>query len=403
VRLFLSYAREDRIRVSELVEVLRAGGFEVSWDDEISPGAEWATELERGIARCEAFLCAISKDATESEWCQWELAQAVALGRPIIPILIRPAAPPLPAIAKLQWLDISAGLRNRDVAQLVGHLARLGQKPPRGSVTHREHPAGLPSRVLPPVPRDHLTVSQAVLVPSTTAQRPYAWQPDPDRAAQSIEILGVDFGTSTSAVAVARGSEVEMIPNDLGEISTPSVVAIASDGTPLVGQRAVDLLMQSPERGIVEVKRALGREMEGEFGGPVVLEVDGVAYSPIQLTAFVLRQLRRDAEAYIGGPVRGAVLGAPAYFDSSQCDALVRAAKLAGLAVTRVIPEPVAACMGVTERGWEDIVCRKAGRPRGYSRHPRARRSVHGCDRARLGGHRPRLRSWWRNVRRGNA
>ena len=160
-------------------------------------------------------------------------------------------------------------------------------------------------------------------------------------------IVGVDFGTTVSSLAVTRSDTIELIPNDLGETSTPSAVAIAEDGTPLVGQRAFDLLLRRPDRGVLEVKRLLGHETAAEIGGTPILDVDGIGYAPVDLAAFILRQLREDAEAHLGGSVTRAVLTAPAYLDHSQHAALMQAAAKAGFVVMRVVPEPVAACMGL--------------------------------------------------------
>jgi molecular chaperone DnaK (HSP70) len=164
-------------------------------------------------------------------------------------------------------------------------------------------------------------------------------------------IIGIDFGTSTCAVGVHRGQEAELIPNDLGETSTPSAVAIALDGTPLVGSRAMDFLLEHPDRGVLEVKRVFGEVIVKQLGGPPILDIDGIGYEPADLAAFILRQLRADAEAFLGSRVRRAVISAPAYFDPSEFHTLEEAASRAGLDVLRSIPEPVAACMGVTARG----------------------------------------------------
>jgi molecular chaperone DnaK (HSP70) len=175
----------------------------------------------------------------------------------------------------------------------------------------------------------------------------FAWpaEPQPDGSSVS-EIVGIDFGTTTSSVATSREGVAVLIPNALGQVETPSAVAIDEDGTPLVGEAALMLLLRRPERGVMEVKRLFGRETARAFGGAPVLEVDGTSYRPTDLAAFVFRQLRRDAEAHLGAPVRRVVLAAPAHFDHSQLLALRQAAGLAALEVLRVIPEPVAACLG---------------------------------------------------------
>ena len=160
-------------------------------------------------------------------------------------------------------------------------------------------------------------------------------------------IVGIDFGTSISAVAVHGPRGPELIPNDLGETSTPSAVAFGTEGNILVGQPAVDYLMRRPERGVLEVKRLFGYDVAREFEGNPLLVVDGVAYTPVHLAAFILRKLGQDATLSLQREVNSAVLTAPAYFDQSQFNALMEAAQLAGFYVMRVVPEPVAASMGV--------------------------------------------------------
>jgi molecular chaperone DnaK (HSP70) len=178
--------------------------------------------------------------------------------------------------------------------------------------------------------------------------RLYSWeQTSRNRLPKSAYVIGIDFGTTESSVAIYRNKVCNLIPNDLGELSTPSAVAIASDGTSLIGRRAVDYLLQRPERGVLDIKRLLGSSFEREKNGTPVLEIDGIAYTPVHFVAFILQQLREDAEAYLQLPASDAVITAPAYFDHSQYSALIQAAELAKLRVLRVLPEPVAACMGV--------------------------------------------------------
>src|SRR5271157_5156817 len=89
MRLFVSYAHVDSVRVADLAAVLRAAGFDPWWDDSLEPGDDWKAELRRRIAACDAFLYLLSTDSVESEWCGWELAQAAELSKPIVPILVR--------------------------------------------------------------------------------------------------------------------------------------------------------------------------------------------------------------------------------------------------------------------------------------------------------------------------
>jgi molecular chaperone DnaK len=348
MRLFVSYAHVDTIRVAELAKDLAARGFEVWWDDHLEPGDDWKAELIRRIHGCDAFLFVASGDSTESEWCQWELAQATALAMLIVPVIIRAGIKLPRAIAGLQYVDASAGLDSGDFAKLVERLAKLRQTGVSGASSHRPRPRGFPARFTRPLPPTYRTVSQGYLRPAAPNTYAYKWPPGASRdSPHGAPLVGIDFGTSTSAVALYRGDALTLVPNNLGETSTPSAVAIAEDGTPLVGQRAQEFLLRRPDRGVLEVKRLFGLEMARELGGPPVLEVDGISYSPIDLAAFVFCKLRSDAEAYTGAAVFKAVLTAPAHFDQVQRVALMQAARLAGLEVLRVIPEPVAACMAV--------------------------------------------------------
>jgi molecular chaperone DnaK len=356
MRLFLSYARVDAIPVGELAAVLRAAGFDPWWDDRLEPGDDWKAELKRRIAACGAFLYLLSPDSVESEWCGWELAQAAQLGKAIMPILVRAGTPLPTAVAHLQYLDASGGLRNIDVARLVGKLGRIDQQHIREPVAHHHSPAGIPARFRRPLPKNYRTIAQAYLQPLSGDLPLYQRaEAPPSQLPPTSSFIGIDFGTTMSSVAVEHEGEVELIPNNFGETSTPSAVAIATDGTVLVGQHAVNLLMQRPERGVLEVKRLFGDDLLKEFGGPPVLVVDGAAYTPLHLAGFIFRKLREDAESYLQRAVRDSVLAAPAYFDASQCGDLVRAAQLAGLRALRVIPEPVAACMGVMRAAKDDV------------------------------------------------
>src|SRR6185312_8512707 len=188
--------------------------------------------------------------------------------------------------------------------------------------------SGLPARFHQPLPKEYRTVSQGFLRSLTPNLRLFQW---PDTSQLPVRsgghIVGIDFGTSLSSIAVLQNAgQPELIPNDFGEGFTPSAVAIADDGTPIIGQRAADYILRRPERGVLEVKRLFGREIAQDFEGNPVLDVDGVAYTPVHLAAFILERLRRDAEEHLECSVSKAVLTAPAYFGPSQFAALVNAA-----------------------------------------------------------------------------
>jgi hypothetical protein len=200
-------------------------------------------------------------------------------------------------------------MQNRDVAKLVGKLARMKQgisiKNPND-----ETPSGLPSRFRQPLPRNYRTISQGYLQPISTDLKLYEWMKIPldDRFPVTKLVIGIDFGTTLSAVAVYIDDELMVLPNSIGELYTPSAVAIGIDGTPLIGHRATEFLKQNPDRGVIEVKRLFGHDLMRDFGGPPVLVVDGVAYSPVHLAAFILIKVRQDAEAHLQMKIKNAVL-----------------------------------------------------------------------------------------------
>ena len=348
MRLFIGFAHIDEIVVGALARILADAGHEIWWDDELLLGDDWEAELVRQIAGCEVFLYVASDDSAESEWCRWELAQARALSKIIVPVMVRAGVKLPREIASLQYADLSSGVSDDWAVRLVEGLARLRQTMVSEAASASPNPRGFPARFTRPLPKSYRTVAQGYLRPAAPDSVAHEWPKTPASPVDpGNRIVGIDFGTTTSAVALHSETTISLLPNDLGETATPSAVAIGVDGTPLVGQRAIELLLRRPERGVLEVKRLFGREMIDEVGGPPVLEVDGISYSPVDLAAFVFRKLRIDAESHLGSSIRRAVLAAPAYFDMSQLVALQRAAQLAGWEVMRVIAEPVAACMGV--------------------------------------------------------
>ena len=165
-----------------------------------------------------------------------------------------------------------------------------------------------------------------------------------------MAIIGIDLGTTNSLAAVWRNGTSELIPNSLGEYLTPSVVSVDSDGTILVGAAARDRLITHPEHTAAGFKRSMGTGRRYELGSRVFTAED--------LSSFVLRRLREDAEAYLGEVVDEAVVSVPAYFAESQRAATKRAGALAGLKVERLVNEPSAAAMaGHIGEGDGDKVC----------------------------------------------
>ncbi len=150
-------------------------------------------------------------------------------------------------------------------------------------------------------------------------------------------IIGIDLGTTNSLVSVWRDGEVELIPNALGAMLTPSAVSIGKDDATLVGQAARDRLSTHPERSAASFKRAMGTDH--------LFELAGRPYRVEELSALVLRSLKADAERALGSPVEDAVITVPAYFSNAQRKATEAAGKLAGLNVRRLLNEPTAAAM----------------------------------------------------------
>ena len=165
-----------------------------------------------------------------------------------------------------------------------------------------------------------------------------------------MAVIGIDLGTTNSLVACWRGGRVELIPNALGEFLTPSVVSLDEDGSLLVGQAARERLVSHPERTASCFKREMGTGKRCDLGGR--------SFTPEELSSFVLRQLREDAEAYLGEPVTEAVVSVPAYFAEAQRSATKRAGALAGLTVERLVNEPSAAAVAAhAGDGDADRVC----------------------------------------------
>lgn len=158
------------------------------------------------------------------------------------------------------------------------------------------------------------------------------------RSAVSVGVrIGIDLGTTYSLVSVLRGGRAEILPNALGERQTPSAVSIDDDGAILVGAPARARALTHPERTFRNFKRDMGTDREFRYGGH--------RFRPEELSALVLRQLGRDAEAALGAPVDEAVVTVPAYFGELQRRATRDACEIAGLRVERLINEPTAAAL----------------------------------------------------------
>lgn len=151
------------------------------------------------------------------------------------------------------------------------------------------------------------------------------------------KIIGIDLGTTNSCVAVFEGNERVIIPNTQGGRTTPSVVAFSKTGERLVGEAAKRQAVTNPDRTISSIKRDMGTDRR--------ISIDGKAYTPEQISAMILQQLKADAESYLGEPVTEAVITVPAYFTDSQRQATKDAGTIAGLNVQRIINEPTSAAL----------------------------------------------------------
>lgn len=155
------------------------------------------------------------------------------------------------------------------------------------------------------------------------------------------KIIGIDLGTTNSAVAVMEGGESTIIPNIEGNRTTPSIVAFTKDGERLVGETAKRQAITNPERTIQSIKREMGTDCS--------IKIDDKAYSPQEISAMILQKLKSDAESYLGEKITEAVITVPAYFTDAQRQATKDAGKIAGLEVKRIVNEPTAAALAYGE------------------------------------------------------
>ncbi len=173
--------------------------------------------------------------------------------------------------------------------------------------------------------------------------------------------IGIDLGTTNSVVAVVMGGEPVVIPNQEGNRTTPSIVAVTEKGERLVGQIAKRQSITNPENTIYSIKRLMGRKFNSKqvehaqkrlpykiveaANGDAHVQIRDKKYSPPEISAMILQKLKQAAEDYLGEAVTEAVITVPAYFDDSQRQATKDAGKIAGLNVLRIINEPTAAAL----------------------------------------------------------
>ena len=173
------------------------------------------------------------------------------------------------------------------------------------------------------------------------------------------KILGIDLGTTNSAMAVMEGSEPEILVNAEGDRTTPSVEGFRKDGERVVGKAAKNQAVTNPENTVSSIKRFIGRSynetseerktvsysVKPGKDGRAVVDIDGKDYTPEEISAMVLQKMKNDAEKQLGSTITQAVITVPAYFNDAQRQATKDAGKIAGLEVLRIINEPTAAAL----------------------------------------------------------
>ena len=173
------------------------------------------------------------------------------------------------------------------------------------------------------------------------------------------KILGIDLGTTNSAMAVLEGGEPTIIVNAEGDRTTPSVVGFRADGDRIVGKAAKNQAVTNPTNTVFSIKRFMGRRydectselktvpynVKSGTGNRAVVEIEGEDFTPEQISAMILSTMKADAEKYLGEPVTDAVITVPAYFNDAQRQATKDAGKIAGLNVQRIVNEPTAAAL----------------------------------------------------------
>src|SRR5271156_2152812 len=174
-------------------------------------------------------------------------------------------------------------------------------------------------------------------------------------------IVGIDLGTTNSLVAFMQGESPVVIPGDDGLNLVPSVVALDEKAQPVIGNAAGKYLAETPERAVYSIKRLMGRGVDDiqeelkffpfclaedlQAGEVLRIKLGEKTFTPPEISALILRQLKRNAERFFGGPVAKAVITVPAYFNDAQRQATKDAGRIAGLEVLRLVNEPTAASL----------------------------------------------------------
>lgn len=187
-------------------------------------------------------------------------------------------------------------------------------------------------------------------------------------------IIGIDLGTTNSCVAILDGGKAKVIENSEGDRTTPSIIAFSKDGETLVGQPAKRQSITNPKNTLFAIKRLIGRQFKDDVvqkdikmvpyeivkadNGDAWVSVNGEKMSPPQISAQVLKKMKKTAEDYLGEPVTEAVVTVPAYFNDAQRQATKDAGRIAGLEVKRIINEPTAAALayGMDKKGGDTTI-----------------------------------------------
>ncbi|MCD4686861.1 MAG: SUMF1/EgtB/PvdO family nonheme iron enzyme [Anaerolineae bacterium] len=164
--VFISYARVDIARVREIVDIVRAAGYDPWFDHALLPGQHWKRELLRAIRACDLFLYALSPESVASEWCQWEFGKAVELRKPVVPVLLQRNTSLETPLSELQYADFCDGATGMAVARLTGGLRLAEIIAPDDAPPAPENPQGTPARATPTAPARLPFEPETVLVPA---------------------------------------------------------------------------------------------------------------------------------------------------------------------------------------------------------------------------------------------
>src|SRR5579862_323852 len=195
----------------------------------------------------------------------------------------------------------------------------------------------------------------------------------------SDNIVGIDLGTTNSLVAFMQGDTPLVIPGDDGLNLVPSVVALDQNNQPIIGNSARKNLIETPDRAVYSIKRLMGRGMEDiqeelklfpfrlaedlQPGEVLRIKLGDKTFTPPEISALILRQLKRNAERYFGASVTKAVITVPAYFNDAQRQATKDAGRIAGLEVLRLVNEPTAASLAYgLDKKQNGIIAVRSGR-----------------------------------------